>query len=194
MENNMKMYKLKGKIYQEPVSKDFDYKNSIEILSPILEDGTIILSHPKAKDLPKKEDGNFYSKYNEDLTANIEYEKELLVESLSKKIKTHFGNLINEGFEYKDYWITSKQSQQDDLHKRISGVEMLGLESGEYKCYKYIDNKRRADKEIFSFSLEELKNIYKTGSVFIGTTLSAEEDMLISIRKLSIKKLENFKI
>lgn len=190
----MKMYKLKGKIYQEPVSKDFDYKNSIEILSPILEDGTIILSHPKAKDLPKKEDGNFYSKYNEDLTANIEYEKELLVESLSKKIKTHFGNLINEGFEYKDYWITSKQSQQDDLHKRISGVEMLGLESGEYKCYKYIDNKRRADKEIFSFSLEELKNIYKTGSVFIGTTLSAEEDMLISIRKLSIKKLENFKI
>ena len=75
----MKMYKLKGKIYQEPVSKDFDYKNSIEMLSPILEDGTIILSHPKAKDLSKKEDGNFYSKYNEDLTANIEYEKHLLV-------------------------------------------------------------------------------------------------------------------
>jgi hypothetical protein len=120
--------------------------------------------------------------------------KNLLIESLSKKIKTHFGNLINEGFQYKEYWITCTEKQQDHLHKRISGVEMLGLESGEYKCYKYINNKRNDDKEIFPFSLEELKNIYITGSVFISVTLHNEEDMLISIRKLSIKKLENFKI
>tara|TARA_R110000851_G_C12685534_1_gene524350 strand:- start:55 stop:444 length:390 start_codon:yes stop_codon:yes gene_type:complete len=120
--------------------------------------------------------------------------KNILIESLSKKIKSHFGNLINEGFQHKDYWITSKQTQQDDLHKRISGVEMLGLQAGEYKCYKYIDNKRSANKEIFPFSLEELKNIYNTGFVFIGAILRKEEDMLISIRKLSIKKLENFSI
>tara|TARA_R110001632_G_scaffold155400_1_gene273590 strand:+ start:745 stop:1134 length:390 start_codon:yes stop_codon:yes gene_type:complete len=120
--------------------------------------------------------------------------KNLLIDNLSKKIKTHFGNLIDEGFQYKEYWITCTEKQQDHLHKRISGVEMLGLESGEYKCYKYINNKRNDHKEIFPFSLEELKNIYKTGSVFISVTLHNEEDMLISIRKLSIKKLENFKI
>tara|TARA_R110000824_G_scaffold91480_3_gene222655 strand:+ start:1543 stop:1956 length:414 start_codon:yes stop_codon:yes gene_type:complete len=120
--------------------------------------------------------------------------KSELIESLSKKIKTHFGNLIDEGFQFNDYWITCTERQQDQLHKRISGVKMLGLEAGEYKCYKYIDNKRSADKEIFPFSLEELKNIYKTGSVFISVTLHNEEDMLISIRKLSIKKLENFTI
>ena len=71
---------------------------------------------------------------------------------------------------------------------------MLNLQAGEYKCYKYIDNKRSADKKIFPFSLEELKNIYKTGFAFIGEISHKEEDMLISIRKLSIKKLENFKI
>tara|TARA_R110001632_G_scaffold177436_1_gene297151 strand:+ start:550 stop:939 length:390 start_codon:yes stop_codon:yes gene_type:complete len=120
--------------------------------------------------------------------------KKLLIESLSKKIKVHFGNLIDEGFQYKDYWITCTERQQDHLHKRISGVEMLGLESGEYKCYKYINNKRSDDKEIFTFSLEELKNIYTTGCMFISVTLHNEEDMLVSIRKLSSKRLENFKI
>ena len=120
--------------------------------------------------------------------------KKLLIASLSKKIKSHFGNLIDEGFQYKDYWITCKQKQQDDLHKRISRIEMAGFEDGEYKCYKYIDNKKSAYKEIFPFSLPELKNIYEIGAEFINTTLHKEEDMLISIRKLSIKKLENFKI
>ena len=120
--------------------------------------------------------------------------KDLLINSLSKKIKVHFGNLIDEGFQYNDYWITCTEKQQDHLHKRISSVEMLGLEAGEYKCYKYINSKRSIYKEIFPFSLEELKNIYKTGSVFIRTTLHKEEDILISIRKLSIEKLENFKI
>ena len=120
--------------------------------------------------------------------------KSSLVNEINTKIKTHFGNLIDEGFQYKEYWITSKQKQQDDLHKRISGVEMLGLEVGKYKCYKYINNKKSDNKEIFPFSLEELKNIYKVGSVFIDKTLQEEEDMLISIRKLSITKLQNFKI
>tara|TARA_R110001606_G_scaffold2504_4_gene10966 strand:+ start:3841 stop:4254 length:414 start_codon:yes stop_codon:yes gene_type:complete len=120
--------------------------------------------------------------------------KSELIESLSREIKTHFGNLIDEGFQYKEYWITCKKTQQNDLLKRINAVEMLSLEFGKYKCYKYIDNKKSENKSIFTFSLEELKNIYKTGSIFIEKNLSDEEDMLISIRKLSIKKLENFKI
>ena len=82
-----KIYKLNGTMYQEPVSKDFDFANAFEVLSPILEDGTFIKNHPLAKDLPKKEDGTFYAKYNEDLTANIEYENELALKSLSLELK-----------------------------------------------------------------------------------------------------------
>ena len=56
----MKIYELDGMMYREPLPKGFDFENAVEILSPILEDGTIISSHPKSKYLIEL----FSCKYN----------------------------------------------------------------------------------------------------------------------------------
>lgn len=133
----MKIYKLDGKMYQEPVKKGFDYTNAVEILSPILEDGTIISSHPKAKDLPKKGDGTFYSKYNEDLTANVDYEKSQLNEILVMEVKAAISKAIDtmrveiDGVGYNGNEVSTTR-----MHKAIT--TLVGDETIPWKMY---DNK-----------------------------------------------------
>ena len=105
----MKLYKLNNEMFQEPLKKGFDYENAVEILSPILEDGTIIKSHPLAEDLPKKADGTFYDVYNQDGTIDVDNEKALLISSNRCLISKHFGNILDDGFEFKDYWITCRR-------------------------------------------------------------------------------------
>ena len=40
--------------------------------------------------------------------------QKILIESLSKKIKSHFGNLMDEGFEFESYWITCRKKDQSE--------------------------------------------------------------------------------
>tara|TARA_R110002153_G_scaffold151837_1_gene303323 strand:- start:79 stop:471 length:393 start_codon:yes stop_codon:yes gene_type:complete len=120
--------------------------------------------------------------------------KNLLIDNLSKKIKSHFGNLINEGFEFDNYWITCKRSQQDDLMKLITAIGMFGAKEGTYRCYTYIDNKKSKEKSDITFSIAKLKEIFKSGSIFIKTKVQEEAKMLKKIKSLKVLDLENFKI
>ena len=92
-----KIYKLDGIMFQEPVKEGFDYDNAVEVTSPIREDGTVINSHPLAGNLDKKTDGKFFSKYSQAGIADVENEKIFLIDKLEKKIKIHFGTIIDDG-------------------------------------------------------------------------------------------------
>tara|TARA_R110000796_G_scaffold10941_5_gene36663 strand:+ start:947 stop:1336 length:390 start_codon:yes stop_codon:yes gene_type:complete len=120
--------------------------------------------------------------------------KNLLIESLSKKIKVHFGNLIDEGFQYKDYWIACRRKDQGDLSNILKSFELFPADNREYDCYSYLENIKGDKKEEFFFTAEEFKEIFGLGGSFIRLKNKEHRDMLVSIRKLSIKKLENFKI
>tara|TARA_R110000851_G_scaffold105565_3_gene224046 strand:+ start:3556 stop:4110 length:555 start_codon:yes stop_codon:yes gene_type:complete len=143
---------------------------------------------------------NNHNKINDDGTTELfdfrtdEEIKSTLLHETIETIKSHFGNLIDEGFQYKEYWITCRRKDQGDLSNILKSFELFPLDNREYDCYSYINNIRGNEKEEFFFTDKEFKEIFRLGASLIRLKNKEHRDMLVSIRKLSIKKLENFKI
>ena len=190
----MKLYKLNNEMFQEPLKKGFDYENAVEILSPILEDGTIIKSHPLAEDLPKKADGSFYTKYNQDGTFNIDNEKALLISNNNSLISKHFGNILDDGFEFKDYWITCRRVDMVDLLAIREALSLFDIKEDNYNFYSYIGKVKSKEKIDVAFNKIDLEEIFKTGSLFIRYNLRMKTQALAKLKTLTLEELEDFSI
>ena len=155
----MKIYELDGMMYREPLPKGFDFENAVEILSPILEDGTIISSHPKAKDLPKREDGTFYDRYTQDGTGNIDNEISLLIASNKQLINKYYSDLLDEGFEFSNYWITCTRKDQVDLVSIRDAIDLDDEADDIYNCHTFIDGVKSIEHYEKKIMIESLKDL-----------------------------------
>ena len=92
----MKLYRLHDKVYQEPLSKDFDFENAVEITSPIKEDGTIWDTHPDKSILETKKDGSFFKYYLPNGKADTKRELSETTKQLISQVKVHRDSLISQ--------------------------------------------------------------------------------------------------